>query len=197
MIVIIGQYQLHMVAPMVQGNNNLGNHLLKVWEDLLEHLILEELDHLKILEVLLPIIEVYLLLIFVMFLLNSEEFHLQNIEECHLQIIKGESTEEECLNQWIIAVIIVEMSHQEVLNIEVGHLQILGEGHLKILEEDHHLIIEGYLHLQILEGVLHLNMEEVCLHLHLNIEECLLQIIEGLHLNMEEAWIQEDYHLKN
>lgn len=160
-------------------------------------MILEGLDHLKILEVLLLlIIEDYLLLIFVMFLLNLEEFPLQNIKECHLQIITEENTEEECQNLWVIAMIIIEKLHQEVLNLEVGHHQNIEEGNLEILEVDRHLIIEAYLHLQISEVVHHLILEG-CLLLHLNIEECLLQIIEGLLLNMEEVWIQEDYHLKN
>lgn len=138
------------------------------------------------------------------FHLSSEESLLQNIEEHHLKVIKEQIREEECQNQWVIAVIIVEMLHQEVQIKEVDHHLITEVDPHQIIEEDHHLIKEGYLHLQIsevdhiliLENLLLLIIEE-CLLLHLNIEECLLQIIGGLLQNMEEVWIQEDYHLKN
>lgn len=176
----------------------------------------EGLDHLKILEVLLLIIEDYLHLISVMFLLSSEDYLHLNIEECHLKVIKEESTEEECQNQWDIAAITVEMLHLEVQIIEdCLLLQIFEEDHHLIIEDyllllisevDHHLILENLLliieecpHLLIIEEcLLHLLIIEEChLLLHLIIEECLLQITGGLLLNMAEEWIQGDYHLKN
>lgn len=100
-------------------------------------MIQEELDHLKIIEVLHKIIVDYLLQIIVIFLLNLEEcLLLQNIEECHLLVIKALSTEEECQNQWVIVANIAEMYLWEV-GLLLGHLKILEEDFLLIIE-DHH-----------------------------------------------------------